>query len=285
MRRMILLLALLLLPALPAYAQPALSARVTQVDSSHYPDVTLYVSVTDAAGRPAGGLAATDFSISEDGQNVDLSSFVGGGASPVATALLIDRSASMEDRDKIGDAQDAARAFVGQMRPGDRTALIAFSSRPQTIQEFTADQPDLLRAIGRVRPDGGTAIYDSVIAGVDALKDSAGRRVSSRSLRPIRPPSAIQPSVRPASPPPIARKPASASSKPSRPASAPTAPPASPSRSARRGGAAARRRADRARRDDAGVRGAAVARQPRHLTCTSAPWIIRHERSRREQAA
>lgn len=176
MRRMILLLALLMLPAVPAYAQPALSARVTQVDSSHYPDVTLYVSVTDAAGRPAGGLAASDFSISEDGQRVDLSSFVGGGASPVATALLIDRSASMEDRDKIGDAQDAARAFVGQMRPGDRTALIAFSSRPQTIQEFTADQSDLVEAIGRVRPDGGTAIYDSVIAGVDALKGSAGRR-------------------------------------------------------------------------------------------------------------
>ena len=51
MRRMLLVLLLLVLPAVPAYAQAGNSARVTQVDSSRYPDVTLYVSVTDPAGR------------------------------------------------------------------------------------------------------------------------------------------------------------------------------------------------------------------------------------------
>jgi len=33
-------------------------AHVAQVDTAHYPDVTLYVGVTGADGKPVGGLAA-----------------------------------------------------------------------------------------------------------------------------------------------------------------------------------------------------------------------------------
>jgi VWFA-related protein len=177
MRRTILLaLALLLLPALPAYAQSPPGARVTQVDSSRYPDVTVYVSVADASGRPVAGLAQRDFTIAEDGQPVEISGFVGGGASPVATMLVIDRSGSMGESDKIDGARDAARAFVDQMRAGDQTALIAFNSRARMAQGFTGSQNDLAEAIGRIDPDGGTALYDSVIAGVDALKSASGRR-------------------------------------------------------------------------------------------------------------
>src|SRR5262245_25492145 len=89
MSRMLLLLLMLLLPAVPAYAQPANNARVTQVDSSLYPDVTLYVSVTDPGGKPVGGLTARDFAITEDGQAVAVSDFAGGGANSVSTVLVI----------------------------------------------------------------------------------------------------------------------------------------------------------------------------------------------------
>jgi hypothetical protein len=62
------------------------------------------------------------------------------------------------------------------MRDGDRTGIIAFNSQSRTAQEFTGSRNDLAEAIGRIRPDGGTAIYDSVIAGVEALKGAEGRR-------------------------------------------------------------------------------------------------------------
>jgi hypothetical protein len=62
------------------------------------------------------------------------------------------------------------------MRPGDQTALIAFSTAPRLVQPFTADQDLLDRAIRRLRPDGSTALYDSLIAGVDELKNLSGRR-------------------------------------------------------------------------------------------------------------
>jgi Ca-activated chloride channel homolog len=176
MRRMLLPLALLLLTALPAQAQSSPNARVAQVDTSAYPVVKLYVSVTDANGKPMPGLAARDFTLTEDGQPVTIDQFVGGGAGSIDTVLVIDRSGSMDENDKIEGAKEAAGAFVRQMRPGDRTAVIAFSNRPDLVQPFTSDTALLDRAIRRIRPDGSTALYDSMIAGVEQLNGLGGRR-------------------------------------------------------------------------------------------------------------
>jgi Ca-activated chloride channel homolog len=184
MRRILLLLPLVLLllvlvplflPAAPVAVPSPSPARVTQVDTAHYPDVSLYVGVTGAAGKPMGGLAARDFAVTEDGQPVTLAEFAG-GAGPISTVLVIDRSGSMEENDKIAGAQDAARAFVEQMRPGDQTELITFNQRSSVEQRFTGSQDDLLRAIDDIEADGGTALYDSMVAGVDALKNMTGRR-------------------------------------------------------------------------------------------------------------
>jgi hypothetical protein len=101
---------------------------------------------------------------------------VGGGAGSIDTVLVIDRSGSMDENDKMEGAKEAARAFVRQMRPGDRTAVIAFSNAPDLVQPFTADTQLLDRAIRRIRPDGSTALYDSLIAGVEQLHDLGGRR-------------------------------------------------------------------------------------------------------------
>src|SRR5262249_652570 len=184
MRRILLLLplVLLLLALVPLFRQasPVPSAgqspaRVTQVDTAHYPNVTLYVGVTGKDARPVGGLSAGDFSMTEDGQPVKIDDFAG-GAGPVSTVLVIDRSGSMDQNDKLAGAQAAARAFVEQMRPGDQTELITFNQRTSIDERFTGSQDDLLRAIDDIDADGGTALYDSMVAGVDALKSASGRR-------------------------------------------------------------------------------------------------------------
>ena len=170
------LLLILLLPAAQAHAQSPPSARVAQVDTTHYPEVTLYVSVTDASGTPVAGLTADDFQVTEDGQPVTIAHFTGGGASPISAVLVIDRSASMGEEGKLEGARAAARAFVEQMRPGDQTAVIAFDERPRLVQPFTNDTARLDAAIRRIDLGSSTALYDSLIAGVDALHGVAGRR-------------------------------------------------------------------------------------------------------------
>lgn len=152
-------------------------ARVTQVDTSQYPKVMIYVSVHDANGQPLSNLTQSDFRVTEDGTPVTISGFRGGGSEPISTVLVLDRSGSMESDRKLWGAQAAARTFVLQMRPGDETAVIAFNSDSEMLRDFSANRDALGRAIDQLIPDGGTALYDSVIAGVDALKDRPGRRV------------------------------------------------------------------------------------------------------------
>lgn len=179
-------LALLLAVALilaSALARPASApldngaARVAQVDASAYPEITLYVAVNDDLGRPRTGLGRTDFAVREDGVPVEVVAFSGGGAGAVTTALVVDRSGSMEDEGKLEGAQAAATAFVDLLRPGDRAALVAFDDEVELAEGFTADQAALRAAVEALRADGGTALYDAVVAGVELLRDAPGRRL------------------------------------------------------------------------------------------------------------
>jgi hypothetical protein len=74
-------------------------------------------------------------------------------------------------------AKDAAQSFVDQMHTGDQTTIIGFSEESTTLQPLTDDTVALDQAIDRLYPSGGTALYDSVIAGVDSLKDTSNRKV------------------------------------------------------------------------------------------------------------
>ena len=63
--------------------------------------------MTDASGKPTPGLAARDFAITEDGQPITIDEFVGGGAGSIDTVLVIDRSGSMDENDKMEGAKEA----------------------------------------------------------------------------------------------------------------------------------------------------------------------------------
>lgn len=153
------------------------AARLAQVDTSAYPEITLYVAVDDPTGAPLTGLNSTDFTVLEDGVPVEVSSFGGAGSGPIASVLVLDRSGSMEDDNRIEGARTAASAFVAMLRPGDQAALLAFNDRVPSQQIFTGDAFELRRAIDRLRPDGGTALYDAIAEGVDLLQTQPGRRL------------------------------------------------------------------------------------------------------------
>src|SRR5574342_43547 len=81
--------------------------RITQVDNSKFPNVTVYVSVTNAAGEPVGVDPAT-IQIQENGQSMTPVDVRGGGqgqADPLTTMLVIDISGSMEKNGKLNAAK------------------------------------------------------------------------------------------------------------------------------------------------------------------------------------
>ncbi|WP_161569263.1 VWA domain-containing protein [Candidatus Oscillochloris fontis] len=173
-----LLIGLILFIRQPTAEQPGPAdlIRVTQVDTSAYPAVALYVTVRDASGEMRRDLGGYDFHIIEDGVAVELSDFVGAGGSAIHTVLVVDRSGSMDEGQKMVGARQAAQAFVGMLRSDDQVALIGFNDQVAVLEPFTADQIVLDAAIRRLRAEGGTALYDSIVAGVDLLRDQPGRR-------------------------------------------------------------------------------------------------------------
>jgi VWFA-related protein len=152
--------------------------HITQVDNSKFPNVTVYVSVTNAAGEPVG-VDPNTIQISENGQLMQPTNISGGGqgaTAPLTTMLVIDISGSMEKNNKIGAAKDAAKAYVSQMRSGDQAGLITFDSHVYNVQSLTTDIAALTSAIDGLKPGSDTAMYDGLKAATTALEGVSGRK-------------------------------------------------------------------------------------------------------------
>jgi VWFA-related protein len=136
--------------------------------------VTMPVSVLDRDGRFIPGLQQRDFKIFEDGveQKVDYFQSV---EQPFTVALLIDVSPSTQF--KIHEIQDAAIAFVNQLRPADRVMVIAFDERMHLLTPPTNDRMRLRNAIRRAEFGNGTSLYDAVEMTIEReLRQVSGRK-------------------------------------------------------------------------------------------------------------
>jgi Mg-chelatase subunit ChlD len=83
--------------------------------------------------------------------------------SPIAIALVIDRSGSMSG-DKIKIAQESAKAAVKLLSPNDFISIIAYDAIPHVIVPTQkASSPDTIRAaINNLVSGGGTNIYNAI---------------------------------------------------------------------------------------------------------------------------
>ena len=173
----VLALAGLLITVLGARAEGPVTVQVVQVDKSRFPEVDVYVSVTDANGQPVKNFRPEDFSLEEDGQPVDLIQVSGAGEQgPVTTVLVIDKSGSMNHANKMKAAREAAIAFVQLMRPGDVTGVIAFNTQVTTVQPLTGDKEALIAAIKGIQAVDDTAMYDALHAASAMLEPVSGRK-------------------------------------------------------------------------------------------------------------
>lgn len=143
---------------------PTTAARPVAVEADEVlrVDTTLVavpVIVTDASGRYVADLRREDFRVFEDGVEREIAYFAP-AEKPFTVALLLDVSDSL--RFRLQDVQDAAVAFVEQLRPADRVMVVSFSSRVDILCEPTSDREALRRAIRGTHTRGGTRVYDVV---------------------------------------------------------------------------------------------------------------------------
>lgn len=121
--------------------------------------VTLPVSVTDRDGRYIPNLTKTDFRLWEDGVEQQVA-FFSSVDKPFSVVLVLDTSGST--RFKIEEIQDAAIAFVNQLRGDDRVMIVSFDDDIRVLTEFTNDRNRMRDAIRRTRTGNGTRLYDAV---------------------------------------------------------------------------------------------------------------------------
>jgi VWFA-related protein len=133
-------------------------------------EVRLNATVLDSSGRSVQTLNKDAFHVFEDNVPQTIASFRHEDL-PVSLGILIDSSGSMYD--KQAAVVQASLDLVKLSNPEDEAFLVDFSWEAFIDQDFTSDIDKLQQGLSYIKPSGGTAIYDAVVASADYLSKSA----------------------------------------------------------------------------------------------------------------
>ncbi len=168
-----------LVTAAGASAQAALTAAISQVNSTRFPTVVSHVTLVDGSGRPVLGLGPTNWELLEDGKpvaKVEVGTAVN-LQEHLLVLLAIDTSGSMQGR-ALEDAKAAASTFVQGLGQQDKAAIVSFAATPLLAQQFTENKEALARALRDLKAVGDTALYDALTLAAEAMaQQSGGRRI------------------------------------------------------------------------------------------------------------
>ena len=128
--------------------------------------VSLNVTVSDGQSYVTS-LDEADFEVYEDGIKQQ-TTFFSKVQQPIALAVLLDTSASMEG--KLETAQEAAIGFARRIRPRDLMEVIDFDAQVTILQAFTNDMVALERAIRQASVNGSTSLYNAIYISLKDLK-------------------------------------------------------------------------------------------------------------------
>lgn len=152
------------------------SVRTKAVEFAETVDVDVVqvtAVVTDGAGRFVTGLNASDFRVYEDDKPQRITTFQVENI-PLELVAAIDVSSSMTDA--LPGVKRHATRFLSQLRDSDQVTLLGFNDSIFTLARRSTDRAARERAVSRLAPFGGTALYDVIIHAFDLLGRQAGRR-------------------------------------------------------------------------------------------------------------
>lgn len=93
---------------------------------------------------------------------------------PANIMLVVDKSGSMSEENKIDEAKRGLKVFFSELSPSDRVGMITFDDRvfpTVSLAPFSANRGRLDRAVAELIPDGETAVYDATARGLKTIQD------------------------------------------------------------------------------------------------------------------
>lgn len=137
-------------------------------------EVAIYATVVDGNGRLVPDLDKTDFSVTDDGKPVELSTF-SNASQPFTAVVMLDTSASMTNN--LDLLNRAAEQFLIRLMPTDRAQVGAFNDKIQLSGRFTNNRDELIDALDDLQFGNPTRLNDAVEVSLNVLEKIDGRRV------------------------------------------------------------------------------------------------------------
>ncbi|MDR3632927.1 MAG: VWA domain-containing protein [Isosphaeraceae bacterium] len=152
---------------------------VTGASDARFPEIQVEFEVKRPDESYLLDARRDDFHVTESGVEMPILSVqapVSSEARPITVVLVVDRSRSMEEEDRIGALKKAVGSFVKGLPAGSRVAVVAFGSDVKVICPFTGDFAQVVDAANGLSPAGATRYYDAVAEALALLERESGRR-------------------------------------------------------------------------------------------------------------
>jgi len=137
--------------------------------------INVTATVTDRSGRFAGRLTKDDFVIYEDNKLVEVTHF-NADRTPVSLGIVVDTSGSMVGEKWSAAVNSIDRFFRLMNDELDEFFLYRFSAGADLVMDWTTDRDRLAAMVGRIHPNGGTAMYDGVIEAAPMAQSGQNRK-------------------------------------------------------------------------------------------------------------
>ena len=167
----------------PADAQPPAANQPPPI-KVQVNEVIVPVTVTDDKGRFVSDLDQKDFQIFDEGKPQQIQFFTRERSQPVVVGFLID--VSNASRLHWKNYQDSAIELVQNLVPGDNPKfsgyLISYSNDAELVVNTTIDPEPMVQKLEKLKPSGGSAMYDAIYMACTSRKLVVGEPIEPRRV-------------------------------------------------------------------------------------------------------
>lgn len=146
-------------------------------------EVIVPITVTDDQGRFVSNLTKSDFKIFDENKEQKIDFFSHEQSQPIVIGFLIDASNGMKVHwDKY---REAANELMLNLLPGDKKYsgyLITYGNEPELIADTSSDSEKMVEKLRRIKPGGGSALYDAIYMACTNRKTIMGEPYEPRRV-------------------------------------------------------------------------------------------------------
>lgn len=146
-------------------------------------EVIVPVTVTDEKGRFVSDLDEKDFHIFEENKPQTIRYFTRERSQPVVIGFLLDLSTASRIHWK--NYQNATTELIENLLTGDKKYsgyLIAYSQDAEVAVDTTTDSAPLVEKVRKLKPGGGSALYDAIYLACTSRKLVQGEPIEPRRI-------------------------------------------------------------------------------------------------------